>query len=172
MIARRLTTTITMVALVAVVCLMAVWGMKAVTAPIEDTKGSTSSQDPGCAPEDQTVVESVRRGQVTVSVYNTGKRSGRAGFTLDLLEAAGFKAGAIGNAEADDDVVRAEVRTTKQDDKSAKLVALALGKNTKVVVTDEDYGPGVDVFIGDKFGGLDPKAPRRLALDESKTVCE
>ncbi|MGO4255160.1 LytR C-terminal domain-containing protein [Marmoricola sp. RAF53] len=169
---RRLTTALTMVGLVAIVCLMAVWGIHAATAPIKDSGSSSSSNEPTCAPEDQTVQEFVRRGQVTVSVYNTGKRAGRAGKTLDLLENAGFEAGAIGNADADDNVPRAEVRTTKQNDKAAQLVALALGKNTRVVVVTDDYGPGVDVFIGDRFGGLDPKAPRRVALTEPRTTCK
>jgi hypothetical protein len=168
---RHLTTALTLVGLVALVCIMAVWGINAATAPLKSADSPKASAGPGCAPKDQVVQEFVRRGQVTVSVYNTGKRAGRAGNTLNLLENSGFRAGAIGNAATGDTVPRAEVRTTTQDDKAAELVALALGKNTKVVVTDEAYGPGVDVFIGDRFKGLDPKAPRRIALSEARTTC-
>ncbi len=166
---RRLTTAATLAGLVVIVVGMAVWGIKAATAPIKDT--STASKDPSCAASDQAEQQYVRRGQVTVSVYNTGKRAGRARVTLDKLESAGFKAGAIGNADANDNVVLAEVRTTEQDDKAALLVARALGRNVKVVVTDQDYGPGVDVFIGDRFNRLAKKAPVRLALDTPKSSC-
>lgn len=170
---RHLTTGLTLAVGVAVVCLMAVWGFNAATAPLQDSSGTTkSSTDPTCEPEAEPVAEFVRRGQVTVSVYNTGKRSGRARSTLDLLENAGFKPGAIGNGTEADQVVRAEVRTTKPDDKAAELVALSLGKDTKVVVTDEGYGPGVDVFIGDKFGGLDKAAPRRIELPTAAATCD
>ncbi|MBO9522655.1 MAG: LytR C-terminal domain-containing protein [Nocardioidaceae bacterium] len=151
------------------VVVMAVWGLSSLTAPIEDDEPTASAST--CAPEDQQVQTFVRRAQVTVSVYNTGKRKGRARDTLELLERAGFKPGEIGNGEKGDKVVRAEVRTTKTDDSAARLVALALGKGTRVVVTDEDYGPGPDVFIGDRFGKLDPKAPRRVALDEPVRTC-
>lgn len=172
MIGRRLTTALIMVGLVAIVFVMALWGIHAATAPIKSTSTPSASKGPTCAAADQTVQHFVRRPQVTVSVYNTGKRGGRAGATLNMLENAGFQAGAIGNGAAGDQVVRAEVRTTQQNDKNAQLVALALGKNTKVVVTDQDLGPGVDVFIGDRFGGLDPNAPRKIALDQPRTTCK
>lgn len=155
-------------AVVAVV-VMAIWGVNALTAPIEDDEPAASSTT--CAPEDQQIEQFVRRAQVTVSVYNTGKRSGRARAALEMLETAGFRPGEIGNGAKGDRVVRAEVRTTDPEDPAAKLVALALGKNAAVVRTDEDYGPGIDVFIGDRFGGLDKRAPKRLALPEPKVTC-
>lgn len=166
---RRLISTVSLLGAVVALVIMAVWGVNALTSPIDDDEPRAGSTT--CPPEDQKIERFVRRSQVTVSVYNTGKRKNRARATLEMLEAAGFKPGEVGNGEKDDKVVRAEVRTTKTDDPAAKLVALALGKNAKVVVTDEDYGPGPDVFIGDRFGGLDPKAPRRVALTDPKVTC-
>jgi hypothetical protein len=169
---RSLTTGVSLAVGVVLVCIMAVWGYRAMTAPIaEDTTG-TASSGPTCRPEDQKVTKYVRRGDVTVSVYNSGKRAGRAQSTMDLLERAGFKVGAVGNAPDGVDAGRAAVYTTKSDDPAAELVARALGKNTQVVHTDEDLGPGVDVVIGDKFKRLDPNAPRRLELPKPDVTCD
>ncbi len=168
---RGRTSAITLAAFVVVTLVMAIWGFQALTAPIDDLV-SSSSGGPGCAPEDQSIVRVVRRGEVTVSVYNTGKRSGRAQAALDLLEGAGFRPGAVGNAPADLKVPRAEVRTTRRDNPAAKLVAAAFGKDTKVVVVDDDYGPGIDAFIGDKFTKLKSSAPTKVNLPKPATVCE
>jgi hypothetical protein len=67
----------------------------------------------------------------------------------------------------------ATVYTTEGDDPAARLVALALGQNAQVVRTDEEYGPGLDVVVGNKFAlKLDPSAPHRLALPEPVTTCD
>lgn len=172
MIDRRIVTVLSMAVAAVAVVVMAVWGVNALTAPLEEDEPTSATDDPGCPPEDQQIKEFIRRGEVTVSVYNTGKRSGRAQDTLEMLEEAGFKPGEIGNGGEGDKVRRAEVRTTVADDPKAQLVALALGKNAEVVVTEEALGPGVDVFIGDKFGGLDPNAAKRIKLAEPVTTCQ
>lgn len=169
---RRVVTSVTLLAAVVAVVVMALWGVNAATAPIEDDGPSAGETGPTCPPEQLEIKEFITRGEVTVSVYNTGKRKGRAGDTLTLLENAGFKPGAIGNGEAGDTVRRAEVRTTDADDPDARLVAKSLGRNVPVVVTEEAYGPGVDVFIGDRFRGLDPDAPRRERLAEPEQICQ
>ena len=87
---RRLTTGVTLVALLVVLCVMAVWGYHAATSPIAD--GSSSSASPTCKPEDQQVAKFLQRKDVTVSVYNAGKTAGRAQQTMGLLERAGFDA--------------------------------------------------------------------------------
>lgn len=166
---RRLTSAVTVGVTAVLLVVMAVWGYQAATAPIDSLV--SSSPEETCAPEDQTIIRVVRRGEVTVSVYNTGERSGRAQDTLDLLEAAGFKPGAVGNAPEDLDVARAEVRTTRKDNPAARLVAAAFGKDTKVVVVDEDYGPGIDVFIGDEFTKLKASAPTKVNLPNPQTSC-
>jgi hypothetical protein len=152
---------------------MAVWGYRAATAPIEDDGAATSADDgPTCAAEDQTVVKFVRRSEVTVSVFNAGERSGRAQATMDLLEKAGFKAGEVGNAPDGIEVDRAVVYSTKDDDPAAELVAKAFGRKTKVVHSDEELGPGVDVVIGDRFKQLKASAPNRLELPQPETSCD
>ena len=169
---RRLLTGATLLGLVAVVCIMAVWGFKAVTAPIEDDSTTSSSGDPTCGPEEQTVQKYVRRSEVTVSVFNAGAKAGSAQKTLDLLEEAGFKPGEVNNAPDGVTVDRAAVYTTKADDPAAELVARALGKKTQVVHSDEELGPGVDVMVGARFKKLDASAPARIELPEPETSCE
>jgi hypothetical protein len=169
---RSLTAGVSLAVGVVLVCVMAVWGYHAMTAPIVDTTRAGTTSGPSCKPADQKVSKYVHRGDVTVSVYNAGKRAGRAQATLDLLERAGFKPGAIGNAPSGTKVARAQVYSTKADDPAAELVARALGKNTQVVHSDEDLGPGIDVVIGDKFKQLDPSAPRRLELAQPEVTCK
>ncbi|MCW2786060.1 MAG: LytR family transcriptional regulator [Marmoricola sp.] len=170
---RQLVTAITLAGAFVVIVVMGLWGLHAARAPIaKDPSTHTGSSGPTCSPQDQTVVKYVTRSQVTVSVYNSGLRSGRAGATVNLLERAGFKPGAIGNAPASIKVPRAEVRTTQTDDPRALLVAQAFGPHTKVVVDDNDYGPGIDVFIGDKFHRLAPGAPKRERLTNPVVTCK
>jgi hypothetical protein len=168
---RSLTTAATLVVLVGVLCVMAVWGYRAATAPMEDSSGQPSS-GPTCDPADQKVAKYLRRADVTVSVYNSGRRSGRAVATLDQLEQAGFRPGEVGNAPDGITVRRAAVYTTKDDDPAAELVARALGGSTQVVHAGEELGPGVDVVIGDKFERLDPKAPRKIELPQPEVTCD
>jgi LytR cell envelope-related transcriptional attenuator len=172
MIGRRLRTGATLVVLAVVLCVMAVWGYRAATAPIEDTGSDATSTTPTCKPEDQKVSRFLTRGEVTVSVYNSGKRAGRAQETMTLFEHAGFKPGAVGNAPDGVDADRAAVYTTKSDDPAAELVAKALGKSTQVVHSDDELGPGVDVVIGDRFKRLDPAAPRRIELPDAEVSCD
>ncbi|MFL6062004.1 MAG: LytR C-terminal domain-containing protein [Marmoricola sp.] len=153
---------------VAGVCalVMAIWGFNSLTAPVKkDQPAATTTNNGGCVPQGASYVH---RGDVTVSVFNAGKKTGRAQSTLDQLERAGFVPGAVGNAPTGDKVARAEVHTTKADDPRAQLVALALGKGAKVVVTTV-IGPGLDVIIGDKFKRLDPGAPQRVRASAAVT---
>ncbi|RNM14631.1 LytR C-terminal domain-containing protein [Nocardioides pocheonensis] len=167
---RRLTTGATLLVLLAVLVGMAVWGYHAATTPLEGL-GSSTSTSPTCQPTDQKVSRFVRRADVTVSVFNSGKLSGRAQATMDLLERAGFKPGQVGNAPDGIRADRAAVYTTKSDDPAAELVAKALGKATQVVHSDQEMGPGVDVVIGDRFKRLDPKAPTKIELPQPEATC-
>lgn len=168
--ARKLTTGVTLVVLMVVLAVMAVWGYNAATAPVDDD--ATSSGGPTCAPEDQVTTGVVRRSDVTVSVYNAGQRSGLAQDTLDLLESSGFRAGEVSNAPNGIEVAKAAVYTTKADDPAAELVARTLGPKTQVVRSDAEFGPGVAVVVGDKFRQLDPDAPRRIEYTLPEPACE
>ncbi len=164
---RRITTAVTLVVLLLVLSAMAVFGFKKLTEPLP--QGPSAS--PSCSDPQKEVQEFLTRSEVQVSVFNAGTRSGLAGSTLEKVEGAGFKAGNAGNAPTSAKVKRAIVWTKEPNDPAAKLVALAFGKRTQVEVTDKDLGPGVDVLVGNKFKGLDPKAPRRLKLDVPVETC-
>jgi hypothetical protein len=171
---RRLVSAATLIVTVVIVVIMGFWGYHSLTAPIDkDTASAAKTDDaPSCAPgETETVQRSVRRNQIKVSVYNAGKRAGRAGDTMNMLEAAGFLAGAIGNAPSGTSVARAEVHTTTESQVSAKLVALAFGANTPIVVDDSEPGPGVNVYIGDKFHKLLKSAPKTIQLPTPNVTC-
>jgi hypothetical protein len=165
--ARRLTTAATLIVLVVVLGVMAVVGVKSALAPLPGGSSKSST----CKGTEKQVAKFLKRSDVQVSVFNAGTREGLAGQTLDKVETAGFKAGNAGNAPKSATVRRAVVWTTQPDDYSAKLVALALGKGTRIEVTETDLGPGVDVLVGNKFGGLNKKAPTRIRLPKPVETC-
>jgi hypothetical protein len=164
---RRLTTGITLVLLVVVLGGMAVYGVKSALAPLPGSEPKSKS----CSGTEKQVKRTLRRGEVQVSVYNAGTRSGMAGSTLDKLETAGFRPGNAGNAPRSAQVRRAVVWTTQSNDSSARLVALALGHGTRVEVTRTDLGPGIDVLVGNRFQGLDKKAPQQVPLPKPVETC-
>ena len=147
---------------------MAVYGIKSALAPLP---GSGPSSKPTCSDTEKEVKQFLRRSEVQVSVFNAGTREGLAGNTLEKIEEAGFKAGNAGNAPRSAVVRRAVVWTTQPNDSSAKLVALALGRGTRIEVTETDLGPGIDVLVGDKFQGLNKKAPQRIRLPRPIETC-
>jgi len=164
---RRITTTVTLVVLLVVLGAMAIFGFRAATSPLP---GGLSEKKP-CSKAEQKVQAFIKRSEVQVSVFNAGKREGLASTTLEKVEAAGFRAGNAGNAPKSAEVRRAVVWTTKPDDAAAKLVAQTFGRRTKVKVTDADLGPGLDVLVGDKFKGLNTKAPKRIRLKAPIETC-
>jgi hypothetical protein len=165
---RSLTTAVTLTVAALVLVGMAVWGISAATGPLP----SLGSDDPtSCSKDEISVQTYVSRKQVTVSVYNAGARKGFANLTLERFERLGFNPGSVGNAPKGSGVTRATVFTTETGDAAAQLVARTLGKDVPVQVTDDDLGPGVDVFVGPKQRGLSPKAPHRVKLAEPVRSC-
>ncbi len=110
---RRLVTGLTLLVAAGVLAVMAVWGYDAATAPIADGPADTASGPP-CPPDSQTVTKYERRGDVTVSVFNAGTKSGSAQAALDLLEQAGFKPGQVGNAPDGVDVKHSSGATRRR----------------------------------------------------------
>lgn len=164
---RRATTAVTLAVMMVVLAAMAVYGFKAATAPLPGS-GDTKKT---CSQTETAVKTTLSRKEVQVSVYNAGKRAGLAAGTLDKVESAGFRGGNSGNAPEDAKVRRAAVWTTKPNDPAAKLVALAFGRKTPIVVTKTDLGPGIDVLVGDRFRGLDRSAPKKIKLPAPVSTC-
>lgn len=169
---RRTVTAITMTGLFVVLVLMAVLGANLLTASSDDS--GDASDKPSCPPDRVITKSTVKRSEVTVSVYNAGDDKGAAQDLMSRLEKAGFRAGEVGNAPTDLHVDgRAAVYVSRvADETDALLVVRLLGKGVPIRHTDEDYGPGVDVFIGESIGKLNPKAPRAVKLPEPITSCD
>jgi len=165
---RRITTAVTLTVLVVVLAAMAVYGFRAATAPLP---GADGPADDDCSTTEKEVKRFVRRDEVQVSVFNAGDRKGFAGTMLERLEEAGFRAGNAGNAPAGAKVPRVVVWTTEDDDASARLVARSFGPRTRVVVTETDLGPGVDVLVGNRLRGVDKSAPKKLKLPAAVETC-
>jgi len=164
---RKITTAVTLVALLLVLIGMAAYGYDQLTAPLP--KRPTAEET--CTGAEKEVQGFLKRGQVQVSVFNAGTREGFAGVTLERIVDAGYRAGNAGNAPKSAKVRRAVVWTTDENDSAAKLVATSLGKRTKIEVTETDLGPGIDVLVGNKFKGLNRKAPKRIRLTDPVEKC-
>lgn len=167
---RAITSAVTLLALIGLLLLGAVWGWRSLFAPLPEAPRGVAEPGPTCTTELVEVGERLRAGQVRVSVFNAGTRSGLAGQTLDALVERGFLPGDVGNAPEDVRVRKVQVWSTVEDDPEARLVARQFGKNVKVRFSDEDLGPGVDVVVGDRFRRL-VRAPRALRVHEPQEVC-
>jgi hypothetical protein len=166
---REITTAVTMMVLIAMLVAGAVWGWKSLFAPLPESVVADEPA-PTCASEQIQPGQRIKSVQVRVSVYNASNRSGLAGGTLDKLLNRGFVAGETGNAPADVDVRRVQVRTTEKNDPRARLVARQFGKDLKPKVVEEDLGPGIDVVVGDRFTKL-IKAPRAIQVRQRQEIC-
>ena len=164
---RKITTAVTLVVLLLLLIGMAAYGYALLTAPLP----SRPTAEEKCTGAEKEVQGFLKRKQVQVSVFNAGTREGFAGVTLERIVDAGYRAGNSGNAPKSAKVRRAVVWTTDENDSAAKLVATSLGKRTKIEVTETDLGPGIDVLVGNKFKGLNRKAPKRIRLTDPVEKC-
>ena len=164
---RHLTTAVTLVVLLAILCGMAYFGFRELTSPLPDRPSAEET----CSDVEKEVQGFLKRSEVQVSVFNAGTREGLAGTTLEKVEEAGFRAGNAGNAPKSAKVRQAVVWTTEENDSAAKLVALSFGRRTPVQVTEADLGPGIDVLVGNRFKGLNRKAPKRIRLAAPVETC-
>lgn len=167
---RQITSAVTMMALVAILVLGAVWGWKSLFAELPEDGMASEEATPTCTTEQIKAGQRIRSTKVRVSVFNNSTRSGLAGSTLEKLLNRGFIAGDAGNAPSDADVRRVEVWSTVEDDPRARLVARQFGKDVTIRFSDEDLGPGIDVIVGDRFRDL-VKAPRALKVKQAQEIC-
>ena len=167
---RHLTTAVTLLVLVSILVLGVVLGVKTLFAPLPGSDKATATPSPSCSPKTVRKGQRIRSTQVQVSVFNGGTRSGLADETMRLLARRGFTQGDVGNAPSDAKVSRVRVLTTEKNDMAAALVARQFGRTTRVIVTETDLGPGIDVIVGNKFGKL-AKAKRVLVAQSSSSVC-
>lgn len=166
---RRSLSALTMTVLTALLVVGAVFGAKALFAPLPGSDDDETATAAPCEP-DLAKGELVRAKDVTVSVYNAGDRSGLADQTRGELVARGFLPGDIGNAPASMEVRFVRILAPRKDDPAARLVALQFGRNTLVQASDLDLGPGVAVLVGDAFAGL-RNAPSEIRAKAPGSGC-
>ena len=166
---RHLLTGITLLVLVGLVAAGGYYGYRALFAPVGDVTAAAPDAE-GCELRLRQG-ETVRTRDVTVTVLNAGTRSGLAGQVQEQLVGRGFIAGGTDNAPDDQAVRFVRVLAPSREDPAARLVAVQFGPRTFVQRSEEDFGPGVDIVVGDRFRGLVPDAPRRLEAAVAGTGC-
>lgn len=85
----------------------------------------------------------------TVNVYNASHRIGMAGITGEVLGVRGFKVGEVGNYDAREISISAEIHYGKKGRNAAILVASYI-KDSKLV-RDDRLDNSVDVLVGQDF---------------------
>ena len=169
--ARHITTAVTLLILCSLLVLGAVTGWKYLFAELPGDGTAAETPGPTCTTKQVDAGQRLRSRQVRVSVFNGGTRAGLANETLDALRRRGFKLGAVGNAPSDINVKRVQVWSLEEDDAEARLVAGQFGKKIKIVFSDVDLGPGVDVIVGNSFNGLRRNAKTSIEVKSTQEVC-
>ncbi|MFN8195424.1 MAG: LytR C-terminal domain-containing protein [Nocardioidaceae bacterium] len=162
----RLKHALTLLALVAIVVVGALWGWQALTKPFPSS--GKAADDSPCAETAVVQGSGVRPGQVWLSVLNASDRNGLAGDTLDKLVARGFAEGATGNAPDGTEVRTVEVWAADPASPAALLVKSYLPRAT--VVEHDELDSRVTVVVGQQFTDL--REGKKLVVAASDaTIC-
>lgn len=161
---RPLRTLLTLLVLVLMLGAGVAWGWSKVSKPFPKTE-----DPPVCEDLEIKAGEKVYPDQVTVSVYNAGRKVGAAGNVLDALNGKGFVRGSTGDAEEDTKVGTAEIWTEDKSNPSVQLLRSYFGKGVKVVERDTPEA-GLTVVVGDDFKRL-VKGRKALPVPNGATVC-
>jgi LytR cell envelope-related transcriptional attenuator len=156
-------TTLTLLGLILLLGVMAAWGWKAATKPLPAKVDTAICVDTPVRAGDKVYPQ-----QVTVSVYNAGRRQGLAGRTMQELKDAGFTQGNAGNAPTAK-VEKVAIWTTRPNGPDVQLVATYLGSDVKIERRDAP-GVGVNVVVGDKFVAL-AKGERAVLAAANAEIC-
>jgi hypothetical protein len=145
---RSLRSTLTIIAMIALLAGAAFWGWGAATEPLPEAQ-----DQPLCEDTPVETGQKVYPDQVTVSVFNASSRSGLAGRTAGLLLDEGFPEGDSGNAPKGTTVIHSQIWTSDPESPAVRLVKSYLGAQA-TVVEGEQLGLGVVVVVGEEFGEL------------------
>jgi LytR cell envelope-related transcriptional attenuator len=156
-------TTVTLLGLGVLLAVAAVWGWNAAMKPLPAKVDAAL-----CVSTPISAGEKVYPQQVTVSVYNAGRREGLAGRTMQLLKDQGFAPGRSGNARGAR-VATAAIWTTEPKDPDVLLVASYFGTGIQV---ERRPGPGVgvNVVVGDRFTTL-AKGSGSVLAEKNAEIC-
>ena len=160
----RTRTLVTLLVLVGVVLLSAVWGWSQVTKPFPG-----KVDPPPCVQRSVAKGEKVFPQDLLVNVLNAGGRNGLAGSVLNQLEDAGFDGGVKRNAPGGVAVADVQIWSKHADGPDIQLLKRWLGADTKVVSRGGQY-PGLVVVVGDQFRQL-AKGPKSVRAASAGTIC-
>ncbi|GAA1370906.1 hypothetical protein GCM10009638_01040 [Luteococcus sanguinis] len=120
---------------------------------------------PPAAPQtpcvDQSVGKALTTKQVTVKVYNGGRKTGLAGRVAAQLKAKGFIIGRTANTETR--VTTTQIIGANPDNPEVKLVA-GFFKGAKIS-GDDRLDHSVDVLVGQETTGFTASAPTSIAVN-------
>lgn len=157
-------------AVLAMLCVFGVVvGVRAVTADFPDDP-LVEPTGPVCETHRVEPGTPVKTGDVMVSVYNSGTRSGWANRALNQLERRGFAPGKTGNAPKDVKVKNVQVWADDPANPAVRLVARQFGAKTPIVKGKPQLGVGVVVVVGNGFDKL-VKAPRAVKVRKPAQIC-
>lgn len=156
---RQLRTPVTLIVMIALLGFGAWYGYTRVVAPPPEPEPTPCVQQKVSKGE-------ITTSQVTVKVFNGGKKRGLAGDVSVALKARNFKVSAISNT--DRAVEETVIVGASKDNPEVKLVA-SFFKKAKIE-TDGRGDRSVDVLVGDKYAGFNKKAKKSIKVEE-ETVC-
>ncbi len=158
---RAIRVPVTLLILLGLLCYGAWWGWTRVIA-----------QTPKSPPEpcvQQTVAKGkLKSSQVTVNVFNGGRKRGLAGDVAKDLEAAQFKVGKVGNTDHDHAVSSTVIVGAGAKNPEVLLVK-GFFKGAKISA-DQRANHSVDVLVGNSYGGFNKLAKTSIAV-KGKSVC-
>lgn len=160
---QSLRSTATMLVLVGVLLVFAVWGWHAATAP-----WPAKVDSPPCVDRTVKAGDRISPVDVTVSVLNASDREGLARLTLDALGKHHFATASQGNAPKGTDVAVAEIWTDDPKNAAAELVHSWIPGSQ--IVQHHSPSPGVTVVVGQQFTHVGGGSKSVKATVDS-TVC-
>ena len=155
---RKFGTPITLLAILALLFFGASWGWQQLTKP-----PAPPTTEP-CVPQE--VGAKLTSKHVTVRVYNTGTRRGLAKSVATQLKNKGFNVVYTGNSK--DKVTAVAIVGNNANNPEVKLVKGFFPKAE--IRQDSRANHTVDVLLGNKFPGLNMKAPTAIPVQGGK-VC-
>lgn len=165
--ARRLRTAVTMLSLIALLVAAGYYGWLGLTEGWTSgtaTEQPTAQQTPGqtCTTPPPKIV---RSRQLRVSVYNAGAPSGQATAVMEALTEQGFRQAELGDAPAGITVGGIVLWPGNADRDVVRLLRRQFPE-VRLAPRREPLGPGVNVMVGEEFGGLRADAPRRIRITQ------
>lgn len=153
---------LTLLGLIGLVSVAAIWGWQAATEPLP-----SSDPPPLCVDRTVNLGTQVFRNEVAVSVYNGSNRNGLAGATLEQLEERGFVGADSDNAPAKINGV--QIWSDEPRNAAVRLVARQF--KAARIVSGEKLGRGVVVVVGESFKALRAKEVESVTAVEASTFC-